>query len=108
MIKTIYSLHTQIFPFPSQAGLVLAHMVSMVTKQEAIPLVKSLAIITGRSTQSLKAGGGEGRILSDWKPVKGVTQLEKSHLLEKCHRGSLTVADPRGTLLTLIWVKTLT
>lgn len=52
MIKTIYRphTHTQILPFPSQAGLALAFMVSMVTKQEALPLVKALAIIIGSYT----------------------------------------------------------
>lgn len=58
MIKTIYSLHTRIFPFPSQAGLVLAHMVSMVTKQEAIPLVKALAIIIGDLHRAGRLGEG--------------------------------------------------
>lgn len=60
MIKTIYSPHTQIFPFPSQAGLALACMVSMVTKQEAVPFVKALAIIIPRCTQCWEVGRGEG------------------------------------------------
>ena len=95
MIKTIYSPHTQILPFPSRAGLALACMVSMVTKQEALPLVKALAIIIRRCTKCREAGRGEEGILSHAKPWKGVTQLEKSHLLVKMPPGFLTVRPQR-------------
>lgn len=50
MIKAICSRHTKSFPFLSCAALALASVVSMVTKQEALPLVKALGIIIRRYT----------------------------------------------------------
>lgn len=64
----------------------------MATKQEALPLVKALAIIMGRCTQCWEARVGEEAIPSNAKPLTGVTQSEKSHLLEKCQQGS-SLAD---------------
>lgn len=112
MIKTICSPHTQIFASPSQAGLVLACMVSMATKQEAVPFMKALAIIILRCTQCWEAGGGVGGggAREDFQQPEAPERSDSARkvtLVRKVTLGFHTVADPRVRPRTVIWVKTL-
>ena len=83
-------------------------MVSMVTKQEALPFGKGTCSNNQERYKVLGDWGMGGRDSQPCETLERSDSARKVPLVrkKKMPPGFLTVADPRGRQLILIWVKT--